>query len=227
MGATLKSRERTGPEVRLRNPGGPESHYSCGSEPLRLAPVTTQVTPCRRVVASVTFATVGSRSREPIAAGHTSRCEARQRPGGTKTRPMRAGEGRRAAGAHPVQGSPEEPTRGRRTELRTWRAVLSAINITLDGLEETVRALVREEIKRLKVEAEHELLDIDGCVAYTGWTKQTIYDLRSDGVLKRRGMRGGKVLHNRFMCVAALPDASSRFHLRRLQRRSVRGLRRS
>jgi len=72
---------------------------------------------------------------------------------------------------------------------------LSAINITLDGLEETVRALVREEIKRLKVEAEHELLDIDGCVAYTGWTKQTIYDLRSDGVLKRRGMRGGKVLH--------------------------------
>ena len=34
-------------------------------------------------------------------------------------------------------------------------------------------------------------------------------------------------LRNRFMCVAALPDASWRFHLRRLQPHSVRGLDRS
>lgn len=86
---------------------------------------------------------------------------------------------------------------------------MQAINITLDGLEEAVRALVREEIKRLKVEAEEELLDIDGCVAYTGWTKQTIYDLRSDGVLKRRGIKGGKVLHTRSDLDAAMKRDSS------------------
>jgi predicted DNA-binding transcriptional regulator AlpA len=81
---------------------------------------------------------------------------------------------------------------------------LQAINITLNGLEEAIRAIVRDEIRLLKVEADEELLDIDGCVAYTGWTRQTIYDLRSDGVLKRRGIKGGKVLHTRSDLDAAM-----------------------
>ena len=76
---------------------------------------------------------------------------------------------------------------------------MQAINITLDGLEETVTALVREEIQRLKVEAEQELLDIDGCVAYTGWTKQTIRDFAKAAYKKIKT----KISH-RAVLVAAL-----------------------
>jgi excisionase family DNA binding protein len=67
---------------------------------------------------------------------------------------------------------------------------LSGINISLDGLEETVRALVQAELARLESEAEERWYDAPEAAEYLRVTLQRIHDLVSHGRLPRHGEKG-------------------------------------
>jgi excisionase family DNA binding protein len=67
---------------------------------------------------------------------------------------------------------------------------LQAINITLDGLEETVRALVRAELARRESEAEERWYTAVEAADYLRVNVQRIHDLVSQGRLPRYGGKG-------------------------------------
>jgi excisionase family DNA binding protein len=67
---------------------------------------------------------------------------------------------------------------------------LAGITVALDGLEETVRALVQAEIARLKVEAEERWYGAAEAADYLCVSVQRIHDLVSEGRLPRYGEKG-------------------------------------
>jgi excisionase family DNA binding protein len=67
---------------------------------------------------------------------------------------------------------------------------VSGITFTLDGLEETVRAVVREELSRLQVEADERWYTAVEAAAYLRVSVQRIHDLVSQGRLPRPGEKG-------------------------------------
>ena len=67
---------------------------------------------------------------------------------------------------------------------------MQAINITLDGLEETVRALVHTELARLESQAEERWYTAPEAAEYLRVNVQRIHDLVSQGRLPRHGEKG-------------------------------------
>jgi excisionase family DNA binding protein len=67
---------------------------------------------------------------------------------------------------------------------------LSGITFSLDGLEESVRAIVREELSRLQFEGEERWYSAAEAAEYLRVTVQRIHDLRSEGRLPRHGEKG-------------------------------------
>jgi excisionase family DNA binding protein len=67
---------------------------------------------------------------------------------------------------------------------------LAEISLRLDGLQETVRALVREEIARLEVDAAERWHTASEAAEYLRVSVQRIHDLVSQGRLPRHGEKG-------------------------------------
>lgn len=65
-----------------------------------------------------------------------------------------------------------------------------SINLSLDGLEETVRALVQAELARREHEAEERWYNPSEAAEYLRVSVQRIHDLVSDGRLPRYGGKG-------------------------------------
>jgi excisionase family DNA binding protein len=67
---------------------------------------------------------------------------------------------------------------------------VSPLSFGLDGLEETVRELVHEELARLQVQAEERWYTAGEAAQYLRVSVQRIHDLVSQGRLPRRGDKG-------------------------------------
>ena len=67
---------------------------------------------------------------------------------------------------------------------------MTAINISLDGLEETVRALVQAELARLESQAQERWYNAPEAADYLRVNVQRIHDLVSQGRLPRHGGKG-------------------------------------